>query len=154
MDTSKLRKKARKHKKAKLTMATSAPSAPKMSSKAKKVHRGSRKSTTSTKKMKTSSTKKKSSTKGFETLSECHKALLKIAIKKHGLYREIHADFEGANFEPVLAYVTKHLSRRPQKALVKMYEDIERVSKRNKKLTGAPRTASGADTREHAQSSN
>lgn len=112
----------------------------------------STKSKTSSSPSKVKKHKKKRSS-SFDTLTDCHKALLKIALRK-GLYPEIKLDFEGARHSVVLDYIHKHISRKADKAITRIYQAIEKKSCSHSKLArspGAARATVGGD--EVAQSS-
>ncbi len=122
-------RKSSKHKKSKTKSKTTKS----------KTTKSTNKSTTKPSKSSKSSSRTRTSRKSsFEELTDCHKALLKIALRK-GLYPEIKTDFESANFPKVLEFVHKHVSRKADKAISRIYQAIEKKTRGNAKLT---RTAS------------
>jgi hypothetical protein len=113
---------------------------------------------TSKRKKKTSSSSSAAAATGrsrFTRLTDCHKVILRIAVRKCHLYKDMRADLEAANYPAVLEYIQKNISRNAEKALVKMYRDIEKV--RNSSLTAKSPSRSGKpstdDFKERAQSS-
>lgn len=113
----------------------------KTSSKTKSSKTSSAKTKSTTKK--TVAHKHKKRTKAFDTLTDCHKALLKIALRK-GLYPEIKLDFEGARNSVVLDYIHKHISRKADKAITRMYQAIEKKSHSQSRLARTPSASHGA----------
>lgn len=75
----------------------------------------------------------------FVRLSDAHRVLLGVAIRKYRLYSAIENDFETDHFDAVLDFVKKNIHSNPEKAVVKMYRDIEAVyQEQHKSLLKAP----------------